>query len=338
MGRIYWYCWPCILLAFGVLLLHWVLQVFHSRRFRKQAAQVPVTEMPIFVIGLWRSGTSLLHELMTLDPRHAAPTSYECFCPLHFLVTGPIIQRLIAMQPKRGRPMDDMKIGPDSPQEDEFALFLKGVPSPYESLVFPNDPCPNPDILDVRKFHVDDLARWKAALLEFVQQVQSVHRRRLVLKSPTHTARIEVLAEMFPGARFLYIIRNPYDLFSSNRKLIRSLVPIFTLEKASLANVDATIFENYRLMHEQVEAARLLLPPGHFHQLRFEDLVKDPHGEMQKAYECLELGGFEAVRPGMEKYFAERADHKVGNYQLSAEERATVRQHWGHILYQHAYE
>lgn len=234
--------------------------------------------------------------------------------------------------------MDDMKIGPDSPQEDEFALLLKGVPSPYETLGFPNDPCPNPHLLDVRKLPAADLARWKAALLEFVQQVQFVRRRRLVLKSPTHTARVEVLAEIFPGARFLHIIRDPYDLFSSNRKLMRSLAPLFTLEKASLANLDATIFENYRLMHEHVEAAKLLLPPGHFHQLRFEDLVKDPQGEMRKAYDGLGLDGFEEVRPNLEKYFAERADHKVDNYQLSDAERTAVRQHWGHILHQYAYE
>ncbi len=338
MGRVYWYCWPCILLAFVFHLLHRVLQGVHNRRFRKQAPQVPVTEVPIFVIGFWRSGTSLLHELMTLDPRHAAPTSYECFCPLHFLAAGPIIKRLMARQPKESRPMDDMKIGPDSPQEDEFALLLKGVPSPYETLGFPNDPCPNPHLLDVRKLPAADLARWKAALLEFVQQVQFVRRRRLVLKSPTHTARVEVLAEIFPGARFLHIIRDPYDLFSSNRKLMRSLAPLFTLEKASLANLDATIFENYRLMHEHVEAAKLLLPPGHFHQLRFEDLVKDPQGEMRKAYDGLGLDGFEEVRPNLEKYFAERADHKVDNYQLSDAERTAVRQHWGHILHQYAYE
>ena len=56
-GRIYWHCWPCILLALGILLLRYVLRVLHNRRFRKQVAQMPETEVPIFVIGLWRSGT-----------------------------------------------------------------------------------------------------------------------------------------------------------------------------------------------------------------------------------------------------------------------------------------
>ncbi|HVA85305.1 MAG TPA: sulfotransferase, partial [Candidatus Saccharimonadales bacterium] len=38
-------------------------------------------EAPIFIIGHWRSGTTLLHELLALDDRFGYPTTYQCFAP-----------------------------------------------------------------------------------------------------------------------------------------------------------------------------------------------------------------------------------------------------------------
>src|SRR5262245_25743508 len=46
-----------------------------------------VCDGPVFVLGHWRSGTTLLHELLARDPRHAAPTTFDCLSPHHFLVT-----------------------------------------------------------------------------------------------------------------------------------------------------------------------------------------------------------------------------------------------------------
>ena len=83
-------------------------------------------------------GTTLLHELLIRDPRHAFPTTYECLVPHHFLMTESWLPKLLWwMMPSR-RPMDNMPAGWDRPQEDEFALCLLGQPSPYERIAFPN--------------------------------------------------------------------------------------------------------------------------------------------------------------------------------------------------------
>ena len=39
---------------------------------------------PVFIVGHWRSGTTLLHELMSLDPRMAFPNNYEVFVSASF--------------------------------------------------------------------------------------------------------------------------------------------------------------------------------------------------------------------------------------------------------------
>jgi hypothetical protein len=60
---------------------------------RKRIEKVRLDPPPVFIIGHWRSGTTYLHELMVLDDRHAFPTTFECFCPGHFLLTESFVQR-----------------------------------------------------------------------------------------------------------------------------------------------------------------------------------------------------------------------------------------------------
>jgi hypothetical protein len=91
----------------------------------------------IFIIGHWRTGTTLLHELLTLDEGFTAPSTIECFAPALCLALGWLLRRLKFFLPAN-RPMDNMLLGWDQPQEDEFALMNLGLGSPYEAMIFPN--------------------------------------------------------------------------------------------------------------------------------------------------------------------------------------------------------
>ena len=76
------------LMNFGL----WLLQtLFWGRRIARTQLQGD----PIFVIGHWRSGTTLLHELLVLDERHTYSNTYDCFCPNHFLLTAPVFRPLL---------------------------------------------------------------------------------------------------------------------------------------------------------------------------------------------------------------------------------------------------
>ena len=57
------------------------------KRNTKAAEALPLDQPPIFVIGHWRTGTTFLHDLFSVDPNLAYPTTYECFFPHHFLLT-----------------------------------------------------------------------------------------------------------------------------------------------------------------------------------------------------------------------------------------------------------
>ena len=93
---------------------------------------------PVFIVGHWRSGTTLLHELMVKDERLSSTSTYQCFSPHHFLVSEWFFRRFCGWLLPGKRPIDNMATGWDRPQEDEFALLTLGLPSPYRRMAFPN--------------------------------------------------------------------------------------------------------------------------------------------------------------------------------------------------------
>ena len=167
----------------------------------------------MFIVGHWRSGTTYLHELLTCDDRFATPTTYQCFAANHFLLTDGWLPRLIWFLVPSRRPMDNVQVGWQAPQEDEFALCSLGIPSPYLRIAFPNDSVDYLRYLDMQGVDDPTLQAWQAALRWFLQSMTYATGRQLVLKSPTHTARLGILAQMFPRAKFLHIVRrSPDDL------------------------------------------------------------------------------------------------------------------------------
>ena len=97
------------------------------------------------------------------------------------------------------------------------------------------------------------------------------------------------------------------------------------------------MFREFRVIYDRLEEARPLFGPGQFHEMRYEELVRDPVGEMQKAYDSLDLGGFDAARPRLEEYARQNAGYETNKYQLTAEQEATVVEHWGDVIRRYGY-
>jgi hypothetical protein len=118
-----------------------------------------------------------------------------------------------------------------------------------------------------------EVAEWKAALLGFVRKLAWKHRRPLVLKSPAHTARIRLLLDVFPGARFVHIRRDPYAVFRSSRHTTEKLFEYFTLQRP-VFDVDSWTIRNYRAIHDAYFEDVGLIRRDRFHEVRFEDRLR----------------------------------------------------------------
>lgn len=305
--------------------------------FRRKIERTEIKGDPIFVIGHWRSGTTLLHELFVLDARHTYPDTYACFAPNHFLVSSWCIKPWLRFLLPAQRPMDNMLAGWDHPQEDEFALCNMGVPSPYLTNAFPNRPPQYPEYLDLRNVPGPDVARWKASLLWFLKCVTVRHPKRIVLKSPPHTARVRTLLEMFPNAKFVHIVRDPYVIFPSTVNLWKRLYRDEGIQVPTYEGLDEHVFATLTRMYDAFEQDRELLAKGQFCEVRYEELVAGPVAQMRRVYQELELGDFEAVRPAIENYFADKKGYKTNRYEMTPELHAQITQRWATFIEQYGY-
>jgi omega-hydroxy-beta-dihydromenaquinone-9 sulfotransferase len=296
--------------------------------FRKYIHRVQIKDAPIFIVGHWRSGTTLLHELMVLDARYTFPTTYQCLVPNHFLVSQWFITKLKFLLPKK-RPMDNMVAGWDRPQEDEFALCNMGLPSPYLTMAFPNEPPQCPRYLTMEGLSSDELARWKDGLQWFLKHVTLRNPKRILLKSPPHTGRIKTLLEVFPDAQFIHIVRDPYAVFGSTVKLWKTLYKFQALQKPRYEGLEEYVFSNFERMYAAFERDRALIPPERLFEVRYEDLIGDPVARMQELYAHLKLGEFELLLPKLREYFKDQQDYRTGSYQISDELREQIDRRWG---------
>jgi hypothetical protein len=318
----------------GNMVLRWCQDGYHGAAVRA----TPLAGPPVFVIGHWRTGTTLLHELLCLDERHTSPTFLQCFAPTHFLLSEAVLKGPLRFLLPDKRPMDNMAVGWDRPQEDEFALCLLGLPSPYADIAFPNRPSVYPGSLDLSGLTPAQLGTWKRTFVRFLRTVTYRDRRRLVLKSPPHTARMRVLLEMFPDARFVHIVRDPYVVFPSTVNLWTSLGRKHGLQTPSNPHgIREKVFAEFRTIYDRLEEARPLVPKGQFHELRYESLVADPTGEMEKTYAALGLGGFEVYRPRLAAYLATTRGYEPNRYTLSDADRAEVTARWGDVVRRFGY-
>lgn len=317
--------------------MNMVLRWAQNARFGAEIARTKLDKQPLFVIGHWRTGTTLLHELFIQDERFNYPDFFDCFNPNHNILSERFFKKYLNVLAPERRPMDNMAAGWDRPQEDEFALCLLGLPSPYTDFAFPHGK-PHPGALDLSGLSPAELRRWKRGFVHFLQTVSFRDDRRLVLKSPPHTARVPVLLELFPDARFVHIVRDPHVVFPSTVNLWKSFTARHCLQTPTCPGVEEKVLRDFRVIYDRLEAARPLFKPGRFREVRYEELVKDPLGEMRRAYQALELDGFEEhAGPAIERYLRQNDGYETNKYAITDAQREEVTRRWGDVIRRYGY-
>ncbi len=322
------------IVAWFNLALAWSSEAVYGRQRRR----TPLTHPPLFVLGHWRTGTTLLHELLVQDPRFIYPTTYDCMAPRHFLLSARLLGRWLGWMIPKTRPMDEMAFGFERPQEDEFALMNLGVGSPYLEWAFPNRPF-HTDYLTLQKLPADKRRRWLAALDWFMRRQNLKNpAARIVCKSPGHTARVRMLLELYPDARFVHIVRDPRAVIPSAIRTWTRMNDAVSLQIRRERPLEEHVFEMFELMYERFEQERALIPDENFYELRYEDLVADPLPQLEAIYQRLKLGDFETARPAVAKYLDGVKSYRPNKWDLEDRLIDKIRSRCAEYLRRYGYE
>ena len=150
-----------------------------------------------------------------------------------------------------------------------------------------------------------------------------------MLKSPAHTSRIKLLLELFPEAKFVHIHRHPYAVLQSARHTVLKVSPWWTLQRNDHRELDDRVIRQYQEIYDAFFEERGLIAKGHFHELSFEELERDPIGRLRQAYEALDLPPFDHVEPALRRYLTGIADYKKNTFsELPPDLRARAARAW----------
>lgn len=296
-------------------------QWYETWRLRKKLRALQLDPEPVFIIGHWRSGTTYLHNLLSLDDQFGYVTTLQGIFP-HSFQTNFIYPYLTNVLLPPTRPMDNMKIYLHSPQEEEIALVNSGPYSFYHLWHLPEQ------MRDWYRYAIKfegmkarEKREWKAIYIDLLKRAAVFSgKTRLLLKNPPHTARIPVLLEMFPHARFIFIHRDPKEVYGSTKKLHGRVMPLFNLQPIVADQVHRDILYVYRDMIATYLRDRDLIPPGQLVEVAYPDLVNHPMDELERIYRTLNLGDFDLQADRFARYVESKKGYRKSTYEYTASE------------------
>jgi len=305
-----------------------------GRRIRKTNISID----PVFILGHYRSGTTLLQKLMVSDKRFGFLNYYDALFPNTNLLLGnkmqSVFQGLIHMFKIKNPFFHNSILQLSEPDEEEDYLMNKvSAYSAYWGIIFParwREWLNGSVQMSDQKY----LCGWKKEYQRTLQYVTFRNNgKQLVLKSPPNTERIRVLLEMFPKAKFIFLARNPFFLYYSILNMWkRAILKYYSVQKISEAELEELVFGHFEYLMEQYEKDKHLIPNGNIVEISYEELKADSVATIQKIYSEIHLPDFEITANDLAVQLEKEKDYQNFYHQCNAETFNRIYERWGKYI------
>lgn len=320
----------------GTVIVSAILEPFRwweEFAWRKRIRKVDISKPPVFIIGFWRSGTTLLHNLLCLAPGAAYITTYQTVFPNllgHSWWFKPIIGKFWPTH----RPLDDVKMGMDLPQEEEIALNNVQDISFYNFLAFPKDfERFYKTELYMKNLDTRQIYTWKSEYIKMIRKaVLNKKGDRFISKSPSNMARISQILEMFPDARFIFLYRDPYKTVESFYRFFHEVLPVIQVQDADDKLTRERLTRVYVDMVNEYNKYKDKIPSQNLMEIRFEYFSKNTIEGLKKIFDQFGIPGFEESRLHFQHYMDEISGFRSGQYEITSETIKWVNEYAGDIV------
>ncbi|MBW2289789.1 MAG: sulfotransferase [Deltaproteobacteria bacterium] len=298
------------------------LQLQAHLKKHPQVAEQEIRE-PLFILGLPRTGTTVLFNLLALDPANRAPLAWEVErpCPPPHEETHHSDPRIESMQKQFA---NLIRMAPNL-----YAIHEFGAELPQECVAITGH-----EFLSVQFHIMFNVARYQEWLdrqsalpaLEFhrrfLQHLQSEFpRKRWVLKTPGHLAAIDDLLEVYPDARIIHTHRDPVDVMPSLASLSYALRGISTdaLDPHFVGRQQTELWAGH-LERALRARERTRDRSDQFFDVQFEDVAEDPIAVIERSYAHFGIPFHEVARQRMQAYLAANPRGKYGAHRYSLDD------------------
>src|SRR4051812_40226635 len=265
------------------------LQVHDYIRRHPEVLDTPV-ERPIFVLGMPRTGTTVISYLLDQDPARRSLLNWECVHPVPPATTDTLRtdprclalledqQNVIAFLKKANLPLPHWEDA-DGPTEDMFIhnQDFKGLS--WDSYL-------STSRYAEWLFHETDMTSTYEYQKRYLQILQSKAPGAWSLKMPSHAVHIDALLAVFPDARLIWAHRDPY-------KATGSLCNLWKLPKGLVQNPEAidpksmgrNAMAQMKYHVERPLRARDRIGDDRFFHMYYSDMMADPLAVMRRIYD-----------------------------------------------------
>ena len=290
------------------------LQMERDRQLYADIARQEIRE-PLFIVGLPRSGTSVLHRLLGADPEHRSPLMWEVRSPSP--PTRDDEKRRIQRATKSCNFFNWLvptfryahTVGPEVPQEcvslmtptflsDQFdAMYY--VPS-YRAWFF------RQDLRPAYEYH--------RRFLQHLQYRQAA--RRWILKAPTHMFAMPALLSVYPDALFVQTHRTPVDGMASVSSLMTILRSAFS-DKVDPFMVCREAIDYWSEAMAKFLPERDRLPNNRICDIHYDEIRREPISAVRRIYECFGWRLAHEAEQRMRALVAKQAERESANHRYN---------------------
>jgi len=291
------------------------LLLTRDRPLYPEIAQQEIRE-PLFIVGLPRSGTTLLHILLAADPAHRAPITWEVMSP-----SPPTSDDREKRIRQAARDLAALRwlaptfetvhtTGAELPQEcvslmsptfmsDQFDTMYN-MPT-YRAWFF------SQDLRPAYEFHRRSLQH-----LQFRESAE-----RWILKAPAHMFAAPALLSIYPDARFVQIHRDPLEAVASVSSLVTILRRVFS-DSVDPVQVGSDALFYWSQALKTFLRARDQLTTSRVCDLRYTDLCCDPIAATRCVYEHFGWSFSSEIDARMRSALAQQTSQKNGVHRYDA--------------------
>jgi hypothetical protein len=296
--------------------------------YRRQHPEI-LTETinrPLFILGLPRTGTTILFELIAQDPAMRYPASWEVAKPVPPAMRGTYetdgrirtVERFMGLAEQLSPGFRAIHtIGAQLPQECVY-IFASQFVSEQFGYMF--------DIPQYRDWILDrdmtDAYRWHS---QFLQHMQADYRgEHWVLKTPSHLAYLRYLLAQYPDANIVWTHRQPIDAIASLSSLATNLRGGFsdTVNPKAVAAHEMQHFAKQLNMGMQ---QRRQLDRGQFLDISFASICDDPINSVRGIYHYFDIPLSGEAESRMRDYLVKRPRDLHGKHDYCADQFALTR-------------